>query len=183
MPLDLTDDKSTLVQVMAWCCQATNHYLSQCWPRYMSPNDITRPQWVNLKIQKMIILCFDNLYARIIVMTGSKPDYLFPLWSHQTNNQTHLWSHTGSECMCLGKINWWLLMSMFLSDVTGEKNHHWSDKTFCVIYDPFGLFSHRRIPWWCSGWTWVDCVPICKWFSARLRYLQWISNRHTAVLL
>ena len=33
MPLDLTDDKSTLVRVMAWCRQATSHYLSQCWPR------------------------------------------------------------------------------------------------------------------------------------------------------
>ena len=31
IPQDLTDDKSTLVQVMAWCCQATSHYLSQCW--------------------------------------------------------------------------------------------------------------------------------------------------------
>ena len=28
--LDLTDDKSTLVQVMAWCRQATSHYLNQC---------------------------------------------------------------------------------------------------------------------------------------------------------
>ena len=31
----LTEDKSTLstlVQVVAWCRQATNHYLSQCWP-------------------------------------------------------------------------------------------------------------------------------------------------------
>ena len=45
MPLDLTD-KSTLVQVMAWCRQATSHYLSQCWSRSMSPNDVTRPQWV-----------------------------------------------------------------------------------------------------------------------------------------
>ena len=48
MPLDLTDDKSTLVQVMAWCRQATSHYLSQCWPRSMSPNGVGRPQWVNL---------------------------------------------------------------------------------------------------------------------------------------
>ena len=47
IPLDLTDDKSTLVQVMAWCHQATSHYLSQCWPRSMSPNGVTRPQWVN----------------------------------------------------------------------------------------------------------------------------------------
>ena len=36
MPLNLTDDKSTLVLVMAWCCQATSHYLSQCWPRSLS---------------------------------------------------------------------------------------------------------------------------------------------------
>ena len=35
--LDLSDDKSTLVQVMAWCRQAASHYLSQCWPRSMSP--------------------------------------------------------------------------------------------------------------------------------------------------
>ena len=47
MPLDLTDYKSTLVQVMTWCHQATSHYLSQCYPRSKSPNGITRPQWVN----------------------------------------------------------------------------------------------------------------------------------------
>ena len=47
MSLDLIDDKSTLVQVMVWCCQATSHYLSQCWPRSMSPYGVTRPQWVN----------------------------------------------------------------------------------------------------------------------------------------
>ena len=28
---DLTDDESTLLQVMAWCRKATSHYLSQCW--------------------------------------------------------------------------------------------------------------------------------------------------------
>ena len=42
MSLDFTDDKSTLVQVMAWCRQATSHYLSQCWPRYLSQYDVTR---------------------------------------------------------------------------------------------------------------------------------------------
>ena len=48
MPLDLTGDKSTLVQVMAWCRQATSHYLNQCWPRSLSPYGVTRPQWVKL---------------------------------------------------------------------------------------------------------------------------------------
>ena len=49
MPWHLTDDKSTLVQVMAWCSQTTSHYLSQCWPTgiSMSPYGVTRPQWVN----------------------------------------------------------------------------------------------------------------------------------------
>ena len=47
MSLDLNEDKSTLVQVMAWCRQATSHYLSQCWPRSLQPYGITRPQWVN----------------------------------------------------------------------------------------------------------------------------------------
>ena len=49
MSLDFTDDKSTLAQVMAWCRQATSHYLSQCWPhlcRHMASlghNELT--QW------------------------------------------------------------------------------------------------------------------------------------------
>ena len=45
IPQNSTDDESTLVQVMAWCHQATNHYLSQCWSRTMSPYGITMPQW------------------------------------------------------------------------------------------------------------------------------------------
>ena len=48
--LDLTDDKSTLVQVMAWCRQATSYYLSKWWPRSLPPYGITRPQWVKLTI-------------------------------------------------------------------------------------------------------------------------------------
>ena len=48
-PWDLKDDKSTLVQVMAWCLTAPSHYLSQCWPSSMSPYGVTRPQWVNIK--------------------------------------------------------------------------------------------------------------------------------------
>ena len=36
MSLNLTDDELTMVQVMAWCHQATSHYLNQCWPRFFS---------------------------------------------------------------------------------------------------------------------------------------------------
>ena len=48
MPQDLTDEKSTLAQVKAWCRQATSHYHSQCWPRSMSPNGVSMSQWVDV---------------------------------------------------------------------------------------------------------------------------------------
>ena len=37
-----SDDKSTLVYVMDWCGQATNHCLSKCWPRFVSPYGVPR---------------------------------------------------------------------------------------------------------------------------------------------
>ena len=57
MSLDFTDDRSTLFQVMAWCRNATSHYLSQCWPRSMSPNGVIRPQWVKDPCSTFCILC------------------------------------------------------------------------------------------------------------------------------
>ena len=69
MPQGLTDDKSTLVQVMAWCRQATSHYLNQCWPRSPTPYGITRPQWINiskyfclLKLQNLAFLSANYIW-------------------------------------------------------------------------------------------------------------------------
>ena len=56
-----TDDKSTLVQVMA-----TSHYLSQCWPRSMSPYGVTRPQWVNRKSVMLLILMTKTYFENTI---------------------------------------------------------------------------------------------------------------------
>ena len=48
MHQNLTNDKSTLGQVMAWCHQAISHYLSQCWPKSISTYVVTRPQSVHI---------------------------------------------------------------------------------------------------------------------------------------
>ena len=71
MSLNFTDGQSALIQVMAWCCQATSHYLSQCWPRSLSPYDVSRPQWVK---------------ACVIIT------FTFFQW----NMITHLWSNLSS---------------------------------------------------------------------------------------
>ena len=44
--IDDTDDKSTLVQVRAWCLMAPSPYLNQCWPIFMLPDGVIRRQWV-----------------------------------------------------------------------------------------------------------------------------------------
>ena len=46
MPQNTCDENWILVQVMAWCRQATSHYLNQCWPWSLSPNNVSRPKWV-----------------------------------------------------------------------------------------------------------------------------------------
>ena len=42
-------DMLTSVQVMACCRAATSYYMIQCYPRSISPYDVTRPQFVNIK--------------------------------------------------------------------------------------------------------------------------------------
>ena len=95
MPLDLTDDKSTLVQVMAWCRQVSSHYMSQCWPRFMSPYGVTRPQWVKqndisfslwlIKLDSLQVLYIAvmrcSLYNRLSMYHGTtQHDIDFELW-------------------------------------------------------------------------------------------------------
>ena len=95
MPLDLTDDKSTLVQVMAWCRQATSHYPSQCWPRFMSPNGVTRPQWVNLHVWTVNIISDNNNHARSQGIISHGTDlpliarFMWPTWGPPGSSQRH----------------------------------------------------------------------------------------------
>ena len=56
--------KSPLLQVVALCRQyhATRHYLSQCWPRSISPYGVTRSQWVKV-LRRLIILSNTNRFV------------------------------------------------------------------------------------------------------------------------
>ena len=114
MPLDLTD-KSTLVQVMAWCRQATTHYLSQCWTRSLPPYGITRPQWVKPLVTVKEILIIDH-YSKSHVHCGvSNQQRLYCLFNSSlrlTSKKTsklniagHLWREsTGDRCISHTKV-------------------------------------------------------------------------------
>ena len=62
MSLDLIDENSTLVQVMAWCRQAASPYLSQWWPRSLLPFGVTRPQWVKKGSHCSNLLIGEDIY-------------------------------------------------------------------------------------------------------------------------
>ena len=53
--LDHTDEKSTLVEVMEWCHQATSHDVSQCWPRSMSLYGFNRTPYVNIRWSQSLL--------------------------------------------------------------------------------------------------------------------------------
>ena len=54
IPQNLTYEKSKSAQVMNCWRQATRHYLSQCWSRFMSPYVVTWPIAAFKKITNMI---------------------------------------------------------------------------------------------------------------------------------
>ena len=59
---------------MAWCRQAPSHYLSQCWPRSVSPYGVTEPQWVN-------VLVIIPLWKHDIIAGNISPHYRQSYWA------------------------------------------------------------------------------------------------------
>ena len=101
MPLDLTDDKSTLVQVMAWCHQATSHYLNQCWPRSPMPYGITMPQWVKTLIPDESGCCSSPSILKCIFCNDFLQFSLKFHWNIHWN--IHFYNIIKSQC-----FRWWL---------------------------------------------------------------------------
>ena len=99
--MDFTDGKSTLVQVMAWCRQATSHYLSQCWLRSLSPYGVIRPQWAwweNMNwLHKFELNCLLNSLFWLTTMKTSKLCNADPFYQGEYTSQwpfvsvMHLW--------------------------------------------------------------------------------------------
>ena len=126
MTLDFTDDKSTLVQVMAWCHQVTSHYLSQCWTRSMSPYGITRPQWVNRCIN-CCICCETGFCATFQVMVGQS--------THITTVQATIFHVNQQYVMTYCNQSYWHTHEL-------DPCCSWSDFIYFCSKWNFGFFSH-----------------------------------------
>ena len=81
LSLDWTDDELKLVHAMAWCHQATSHYLIQCWPIYVWPYGITTPQWVKFHSMYKTNIAFLQKYpilAQNQIILHMRPKVCFP---------------------------------------------------------------------------------------------------------
>ena len=97
MPQDLTDNKSTLVQVMAWCRQATSHYLNQCWPRSPTPYGVTRPRWVSTLRPRQNGLHFVDIFKFILIQISLKFFHKGPIYNKAALVQIVAWRRTGDK--------------------------------------------------------------------------------------
>ena len=84
MSQGFSDDKSTLVQVIAWCRQATSHYLNQCWPKSKLTYGVIRPYCVNSSWPSDVI--WHHRTVKIAACYGSGEE---PLW-----HQAIIWANT-----------------------------------------------------------------------------------------
>ena len=126
MSLDFTDDESTLVQVMAWCHQATSHYLSQCWPRYMSPYGVTRPQWVKAKFGMFFVIVNSDAWSASVTIVPRAKSYdigprYYGTWlyssirPHAHFNEIVIWLtwYSGAILLVFNFTSWWFGINSF----------------------------------------------------------------------
>ena len=97
--------KSSVVQIMAWCHQATSHYLRQWWPRSMSSYGVTSPQWGVEIIEAgwTVIIGSSNGLFTVWPCGYHWLQICFPGWDAFTENGwwDHGDSYTGKTSLCL----------------------------------------------------------------------------------
>ena len=126
--MDVTryDDKATMVQVIAWCRQATIHFLRQCCPRYMLPNGVTRSQCISY-FKSLILLL---IYTSCII---------YWLVTHITEYYRNEWL---DECLYSQISAYYMHVASLSLDHNSISTHQQADRLFKTS---FGL-TPKKIP-------------------------------------
>ena len=137
LSLNVPDDKSTLVQVMAWCHQARSHYLSQCWLRAMLWYGIIMQQWVKPDQQEV----GTELMSTINPFMG----FCFGLWINWIG-----------RCLTINvTVKWWMIIWWCNFHLCGYTYNliHWHlgdtnvilDKSFSNCYQEYVSISSKNV--------------------------------------
>ena len=147
---NLTNEKSTLVQVMVWCRQATNHCPSQCGPGAMSPYIIASPRWVKAHILYETnhipnLYYFDRsrtlVLSCLFVMRSRAPRCII-LWHQMYSANVSIFAAVyGAMSVGVGLV--WSNISVLDGKLTAIHSLQWRHD------EHDGVSNHRRL----------DCLP------------------------
>ena len=164
---------------MAWCRQATSHYLNQCWHSSMSPYGITRCQWVSLVlcITDGLVTWFHFAHYSVVIM-GMMASQIISV------SKVYLTVYSGADqrkhqssasLAFVWEIHWWPVNSP----------HKWSVTLKMFPFDdvimPFSeSASHKS----CSCFVllcfvvnqWVILTHICQGYFTRPGRIMWINS-------
>ena len=134
---------------MAWCHQATSHYLSQCWPRSPSPYGVTRPQWVKLKSREISFVSVLQSFWNIAQSTIVK---LLYCWLRNKLGANEISRYMGLRCAGLlhGGPGLFCTMALLVSSVAVDavwSMWWWLDCVFHAL-----LVLARVGPWLLTHW-------------------------------
>ena len=189
MPQDFTDDKSTLVQVMAWCRQATIHYLSQCWLSSLSPYGIARPPWAKKWYHIQVYLQVYQVYSSISFKSWKYPasimihprwlrDSAFRIYRSSLHTYHVTWPRSSTIHSSNIRFEWQNQM------ITKYSSPHWYlNKMATILQTTFSnVFSWRKMfVFWlkfhCSLFLLVQQIISQNWF----RYCCSVPNGQQAI--
>ena len=116
--LQNTFDKSTLIQVMAWCHQATSYYLKQCWLR-----------------------CMSQFFFYKFYLAHSDKRYIFIHSAHlhiYSNNIIHTYQH---QHLHLWLPTCYTFLYLCIVKHGSHSQLSWSVPYLCVVYRPVLEYS------------------------------------------
>ena len=131
MVQDPIDDNLILLQVLAWCHQ-TRRYLSQCWPRSMSPNGVSSPHWVNFSSQSSGNIMLGRLKLTFSVMKCFLTENVNSGSSLNNNHAVNRWRN------CF----FWLMLCMTLSFLHETRSSSASKQNISLNSNVMKSFHH-----------------------------------------
>ena len=177
MPWDLTDNKSTLFQVTAWCRETTSHYLSQCWPSSMSPDGVTRPQLVKTRFVWIS-------YIAKLPASHKEPWYwscdtaIFLFFLKVGRNNTILYSVKGCRKFRINIFSKHVLIGQLLHWQITPASSVWAQLWFP---HPWLKQSASRVscPVHCTLSSQMEPLPLPKWAQDTASPPEYPNCRHT----
>ena len=168
---------------MTWYLTAPSHYLSQCWPTFVLPYGVTRPQWVKvrrkyptwlfvLKIQRPI-------FAQLLLSCSLRPVRSNPADTWRKNN----------VIITSKRRRWDLIMTLFLRRVSSVKAvlvsgfDKWRNNCNFAIFAIYGFnlirgtiecYIHILYIFSAHG----DCIPVELPWVFRGAQVRWGSREY-----